>query len=122
MRQRQLPKEILAQIKEHLNLEKNKLEENLASLEAQDPFSNPDRLNDNAASDTEASEETSHDRMEALEKQLKQSLAEIAEAFLRIDNGTYGICQNCGNLIDTDRLAVKPTAVLCVTCERKREK
>lgn len=117
-----LPDEVLTNIREHLEKERLRLAENLASIQAQDPFSDPGRLNDNAASDTEANEETSHERMEALEKQLKQSIEEIRAVLVRLENGTYGTCQNCGNLIDTDRLAVKPTALLCVTCERKREK
>jgi len=118
----QIPKEVLDEIKKHLEDEKLKIMERLTSLKSQDPFSDPDRLIDNAASDTEANEETSHERMEALEKELTRSLDDINAALLRIEDGTYGICANCSNLIDTDRLAIKPMALLCVECERKREK
>jgi hypothetical protein len=62
------PQEILKQIQEHLVTEKRKIETTLSSLKSQDPYSDPDRLNDNAASDTEAKEESSHERMEALVK------------------------------------------------------
>ncbi|MBI4999343.1 TraR/DksA C4-type zinc finger protein [Candidatus Gottesmanbacteria bacterium] len=34
----------------------------------------------------------------------------------------YGICERCGKMIDTDRLAVMPAAELCLECEKKKEK
>ena len=117
----QFPQSVLEQIKKHLLSEKQKLETTLVSLKSQDPFSDPDRLNDNAASDTDAKEEISHERMEALEKELKLHLVEVVEALARVEKGNYGKCVNCGKLIDTDRLAVKPTALYCVDCERKKE-
>lgn len=116
------PQNILEKIKEHLTSRKGKIETNLTSLKSQDPFSDPDRLIDNAASDTEAKEESSHERMEALEKELKNQVGEIEETLERIKKGNYGKCATCKKMIDTDRLAVKPTALYCVGCERKREK
>lgn len=116
------PQNILDKIREHLTSRKDKLETTITSLKSQDPFSDPDRLIDNAASDTEAKEESSHERMEALEKELKSQMAEIEETLSRIKKGTYGRCANCKKMIDTDRLAIKPTALYCVECERKREK
>jgi len=116
------PQDILVKIQEYLTSKKGRIETTLTSLKSQDPFSDPDRLIDNAASDTEAKEESSHERMEALEKELRRQMAEIEETLLRIKKGTYGRCANCKKMIDTDRLAIKPTALYCVACERKREK
>ncbi|OGG02993.1 hypothetical protein A2W14_04425 [Candidatus Gottesmanbacteria bacterium RBG_16_37_8] len=116
------PKELLNSVYTNLIKLRKIVEKRISSLKLQDPFSDPDRLNDNAASDTEAKEESSHDRMEALEKVLKRNLEEINLALIRIKKGTYGKCQNCGKMIDTDRLAIKPTALYCVSCERKKEK
>lgn len=116
------PQSVLEEINKHLTLEKKKIEGRLASLVSQDPFSDPDRLIDNAASDTEAKEESSHERMEALEEELRLNLTDIDKALLRIKNGTYGKCLSCAKLIDTDRLAIKPTALYCMDCERKNEK
>ncbi len=115
------PTDVLNQIKTHLESEKEKIEKTLNSLASQDPFSDPDRLIDNAASDTEANEESSHERMEALEKELKSHLTEIKDALERIKKGSYGKCNNCHKMIDTDRLAIKPTAQFCVQCTKKRE-
>jgi len=36
--------------------------------------------------------------------------------------GKYGICANCKRMIDTDRLAVNPTAEFCMSCETRIEK
>src|SRR3989338_11542654 len=116
------PKKLLNSIYQNLIKLKKSREKRISSLKLQDPFSDPDRLNDNAASDTEAKEESSHERMEALEKELKLKLTDIDEALARLAKGSYGKCQSCGTFIDTDRLAVKPTARYCVECERKREK
>ena len=116
------PKELLNSIYRNLLKLRKVREERISSIKLQDPFSDPDRLNDNAASDTEAKEESSPQRMEALEKVLRRGLEEINLALTRIKKGTYGKCQNCGQMIDTDRLGVKPTALYCVTCERKKEK
>lgn len=116
------PLSILSKISKYLTKEKKRVEERILSLKAQDPFSDPDRLIDNAASDTEAKEESSHERMEALEKVLRHQMEEIEEALVRVRKGTYGKCLSCRKMIDTERLAIKPTALYCVSCERKREK
>ena len=47
----------------------------------------------------------------------KTLLAEVQQALARIENGTYGICSNCGQPIPEKRLEAIPWATLCVTCE-----
>jgi len=116
------PKEILSSISSNLLSLRKRMQLRITSLKSQDPFSDPDRLNDNAASDTEANEESSHERMEALEKELKLNLDDINLTLERIKKGTYGKCQNCGKLIEKGRLEIKPTALYCVGCARKKEK
>jgi DnaK suppressor protein len=46
----------------------------------------------------------------------------IDEALARVDNGTYGICADCGDEIGLGRLKVLPFAVRCVDCESKRSR
>lgn len=116
------PLEVLKKIQSHLIREKKKVDTTISSLKSQDPFSDPDRLNDNAASDTDAKEEISHERMQALEKELRIHMSEIEQTLVRIKKGTYGKCLSCGKMISSERLAVKPTALYCMGCERKREK
>ena len=86
----------------------------MSDLSAQDPFTNVERGSDKASSDTEASDESSHDRFAAMNDELKAKLIDTDAALARIADGSYGYCTKCGNLIDTDRLAVLPTATLCI--------
>lgn len=48
-------------------------------------------------------------------------LYHIEQALERIENGTYGICQECGNLITRERLEAVPHARLCITCKANEE-
>jgi DnaK suppressor protein len=41
---------------------------------------------------------------------------EIADAFRRLETGTFGICERCGKEIPLNRLRVEPFARYCVPC------
>lgn len=114
------PSDILNHIRTQLEDEGSHVTDRIKELTLQDPFSDPERVNDNAASDAEASEESDHDRYVALVDELKSQVSKIDGALLRISDGTYGFCTNCHEMIDTDRLAILPTATLCLTCEQKK--
>lgn len=114
------PKEILEQIRKHLEKEQQKLQKRLELLNLEDPFSNPDRVNDNAASDTDAKEEVDHERIQVLKEDISLNLEGIKQALFRIKKGDYGFCENCKKMINTDRLAAKPTARLCISCQSKK--
>lgn len=45
--------------------------------------------------------------------QIEGELTDIEHAFERLDDGTYGTCEACGQPISDDRLAVFPAARLC---------
>lgn len=107
-------------IKNILSQKKRELEERLRTLTREDPFSNTDRLMDNAASDAEASEEVGHERVEALKLEVSQNLAKVKKALAKIGIGKYGICDQCGKPIEEARLKIFPMADRCVTCEKKR--
>ena len=49
-------------------------------------------------------------------------LREVDESLDRIENGTYGICEECGGPISLKRLEVRPVAKYCVPCLTKLEK
>jgi len=115
------PNDVLNELRKHLEEEKKRTDDRIDQLSAQDPFSDPDRANDNAASDSEASEESSHDRFSAMVDELKTRRTDIDAALGRIADGTYGYCINCKKMIDTDRLAILPTAILCLTCEKEKK-
>ena len=51
----------------------------------------------------------------------QEILYRIDEALQRIEEGTYGKCESCGELIKESRLKAVPFAKLCVPCQEKEE-
>jgi DnaK suppressor protein len=49
-------------------------------------------------------------------------LGAIDGALARIDEGTYGVCVNCGAQIAPERLEAMPWATLCIDCKRREER
>jgi len=56
-----------------------------------------------------------HNREDVLIRKIKQSLQDIEE-------GMYGICENCGQPIGVKRLKVRPVARYCIECKTREEK
>lgn len=54
-----------------------------------------------------------------LVESLKNQLDAVDAALARIEAGTYGICDNCGNDIGKDRLEFRPASVLCINCKNQ---
>jgi RNA polymerase-binding protein DksA len=52
----------------------------------------------------------------------RDKLAQIERALQRIDDGTYGVCESCGNPIGKLRLMAFPRATLCMTCKQREER
>ena len=48
-------------------------------------------------------------------------LAQIREAMKRKEEGTYGICADCGQKIPKARLEARPEAIRCIDCQRRAE-
>jgi DnaK suppressor protein len=51
-----------------------------------------------------------------------QRLRSIEGALQRIEEGTYGYCEECGEPIEEGRLMAKPFAVMCVRCKEEKER
>jgi len=58
----------------------------------------------------------------SLNENERMRLKEVDESLDRIENGTYGICDECGGPISLKRLEVRPVAKYCVPCLTKLEK
>jgi DnaK suppressor protein len=58
----------------------------------------------------------------SLNENERTRLQEVDEALDRIENGMYGICEECGGPISLKRLEVRPVAKYCVPCLTKLEK
>jgi len=47
--------------------------------------------------------------------------AKIKEALARLEDGSFGICEDCGEPIAEKRLKARPVTTLCIDCKRKQE-
>jgi len=56
---------------------------------------------------------------EALTGKLQETLDEVKSALEKLESGTYGTCEDCGQPIDPVRLEAKPAAPYCINCASK---
>jgi len=70
----------------------------------------------------EATESLEFEKRLALEKQIRDQLAEVEHALHKVEEGTYGLCDICGQPIDPARLEALPQASLCLSCKAKQSK
>ena len=66
-------------------------------------------------------EEAAEVALTALDEQGRHELEAIQAALARIDDGTYGRCATCGEMISVARLTAMPTARRCVACQERLE-
>nr|HDN01066.1 RNA polymerase-binding protein DksA [Deltaproteobacteria bacterium] len=52
----------------------------------------------------------------------RKLIKKIDKALERIENGTYGICEDCGGEIGIKRLTARPVTTRCIECKSKQEK
>jgi DnaK suppressor protein len=52
----------------------------------------------------------------------RKLLQKIIKAMKKIEDGSYGICEECGEEISEERLRVRPEATLCIKCKEEQEK
>jgi len=57
---------------------------------------------------------------EALASTLKETLEEVEHALTKLDDGTFGVCEECGKPINPARLEAMPAARCCIDCANKR--
>ena len=110
------PKNLLAPVLSALQKLERELLARRAKINAEDPFADTARLDDNADEGTEAAEQFGHEQTVAMSDQTQATLQRVRGAMSRVEAGTYGQCVSCGEMIDTDRLGIDPTAELCIKC------
>lgn len=52
-----------------------------------------------------------------VEVALEKKLHDVNEALLEMEKGVYGICNNCNQEIDVERLKANPSARTCISCK-----
>lgn len=115
------PAKLLVPIGNFFQLRLKKLRKRKKEIEKEDPFSDVSRVSDNASPDTDAAEQFGHARTTAIKEQLDKKIIQTKKALSRVKIGKYGTCEDCGKMINTDRLMVYPVATLCAKCQGKRE-
>ncbi|MBI4824293.1 MAG: TraR/DksA C4-type zinc finger protein [Nitrospirae bacterium] len=69
----------------------------------------------------QASAECDKNFMLKLRGREQRLLKKIEDAIERIDSGTFGICEVCGNPIEIKRLEVRPVTTMCIDCKTEQE-
>ena len=68
-----------------------------------------------------ASLETDRNFLLRIRDRERKLILKIKEALARIEDGTFGICEECGDEISVERLKVRPVTTLCIACKTKAE-
>jgi RNA polymerase-binding protein DksA len=100
------------QLKKQLLSEKSRLEEELDQI-SEAPGASVGCGNHMADDATIAYEQT---KALAVKQNAKWLLVQVKEALERFEEGTFGVCENCGQSIDPARLKAIPYTALCMSC------
>jgi DnaK suppressor protein len=68
-----------------------------------------------------ASMESSRNSILRIRDRERKLIFKIQEALQRLDDGEYGICEECGENIGIDRLKARPVTTLCIQCKSDQE-
>lgn len=115
------PARVVAPVAAFLSERLRDLQKRKKDIEEEDPFKDTARIIDNASPDTEAMEQFGHARTSAIRQQLARNIIQTRKALSRIRIGKYGICEECGEMIDTERLMIYPETTLCARDAAKKE-
>jgi len=114
------PKSLLEPIKNFLEKEVVKWKSQEKRLKKNDPFMDANRASNNSMEE-DVDEQVGHFEFEVKASFVKKQLVQLRKALTMIKIGKYGICERCGKMIDTDRLAVKPETTMCVNCAKEQD-
>lgn len=114
--QDELKKELQAKLKQAKKEVKSNLEK-IASEDKTIPDNYRARFPDYGRDESEEAQEFSeYEERLSLEHKLEIDLKKINEALEKMETGAYGLCEDCGERIDPDRLKIYPEAKLCKEC------
>ncbi|MGM0632348.1 MAG: TraR/DksA family transcriptional regulator [Pseudomonadota bacterium] len=98
------------QQRQQLLLQQSELEERVSAIR-RDLSSGHSR-----DSEEQAQERENDEVLNGLLAEAQEQLNRITAALRKIDEGTYGQCEQCGDTIDSRRLETLPDASLCIRC------
>ena len=118
-----MDKKILGELKIHLEEQKVKILADLESVGSRSGGADVgfdvkfpdygDSMEDNA---TEVQDYTKN---LSLERDLQKELSDIEKTLTKMEEGTYGVCNYCGQEIELERLKARPESSSCVSCKNQ---
>jgi len=111
------------QLRSRLESERKRLTEELEQLKAGTrPAEERREGSPFGKREEEATEALELEKRLALDKRIKGQLAEVEHTLRKFEEGTYGLCDICGQSIDPARLEALPQANLCLNCKAHQAK
>lgn len=117
-----LDKKIQEELKSALLKEKESLEQDLGKIanpvdkKTGDYETSFEDIGSNMEDNTTEVEQYASDL--PVEVSLEKNLQDVLAALNEMEKGTYGICQNCQQEIDPERLKINPSARTCIKCKK----
>jgi RNA polymerase-binding protein DksA len=122
---RALTKRELDEYRRLLEAERNRLTDELEAIEEHLPEVEQISLDASGGYDEDladvASDTFEREKGIAIESSVQELLQQVEEALGRIEDGSYGACEMCGQAIHPDRLRALPYARLCINCKALEE-
>jgi DnaK suppressor protein len=113
----------LVKVRKELETEVEGLRADIAQAESQIAERLGDAVGDAGDDQADAGAKTFEREHElAMTQNARDLLARSEQALARIDAGTYGVCETCGQPIGKARLQAFPRATLCVSCKQREER
>ncbi|MBM3469503.1 MAG: hypothetical protein FJX73_01725 [Armatimonadetes bacterium] len=123
---RSLTRREVEELRRLLEAERVRLNEELKAIEERLPEVEQVGLDASGSYDEDlvdvASDTFEREKGLAIENSVHQLLHQIEEALVRVEGGSYGICQVCEQPIHPDRLRALPYAMLCIRCKEREER
>ncbi len=111
--------QVLQTLENRLKSEYQRLVEQLEALKATKPQEDRREGSPFGKREEEATETADLENRLALEKRVLDQMAEVDYALNKFAKGSFGRCENCGQVIDPARLEILPYAKFCVACKGK---
>jgi DnaK suppressor protein len=113
-----MQKEKIASLRARLEQELGSIEQHLRDLGANVEGERVDLSTDGGFADSAAATAERSETLSLVEG-LAASHQDVLDALRKMDEGTYGRCENCNKEIAQERLEAIPSARLCVACKQK---
>lgn len=108
----------LKKIRQILQEEHNRLTRRLGGIQSDDSGSEAANVGDIVDA---ATQQETRAVLQGLQQTERDQLAQVEAAIARIDNGTYGHCTRCNQMIEAARLEAIPQVETCIACKKKEE-